>query len=133
MATTALNITEYVDGQNNPDVTINEALNILDALARTLTHNMASDADYTLDTATGDPPFEWQYGTINITDTTSPETLTTGRNIIVPDRQRTYRFVNNTSQTLTLKPSGTGIAVAAGTYAILHFDGSNMVRITADQ
>jgi len=134
MTTTAnLTITHLTANQNNPDVTENESKDIFDgAIAGLLTHNMASDADYTLLT-TGTPPYEWQNSTIEITDTTSPETLTTGRNIIVPDNNNVYIFVNNTAQTLTLKTSaGSGIAVATLKTAFLRCDGTNVVRVTAD-
>lgn len=133
MATTpGLNITEFVTGQNNPDTTINLLLNILEAGAcRTLTHDMASDADYTLGT-TGTAPFEWQFGNINITDTGT--NLTTTRNIIVPVYTRSYYFVNNTLQSLVLKTAaGTGITVAAGNAALLDCDGTNVDRIHTDQ
>ena len=128
--TTGLNITQYVEGQNNPDITINLALVILDALARVLVHDMASDADYTLGT-TGTEPFEWQYGAINITDTGT--NLTTARNIIVPVFQRQYLFHNNTAQLLTLKTAaGTGIQVGIGASAHLYCDGTNVLRSSAD-
>lgn len=130
--TTGSNISLWTAGQSQPDVTVNEALNILDAFWRTLTHNMASDADYTLDTATGSAPFEWQYGVINITDT--GVVLTTGRNIIVPtgaNFAKTYFFVNNTAQTLTVKTAaGTGIAVATNKHRLVEQDGVNVVSVS---
>lgn len=103
------------------------------AICGLLTHDMASDADYTL-TTTGSPE-EWHYGTIEITDT--GVVLTTGRNIIIPASReaypRTFVFVNNTAQTLTLKTaSGTGIAVSTTKTAILRCDGTDVVRVTAD-
>lgn len=126
---TGLNITKYVDGQNNPDTTINLILDILDALARVLVHDMASDADYTLAT-TGTEPFEWQYGAINITDTVVG---ISARNIIVPTFQRQYLFHNNTAVILTLKTAaGTGIGVAAGASAYLYCDGTNVLRSSAN-
>lgn len=91
------------------------------------THNMASDADYTLTKA------QYSKTVVKITDTTSPPTLTIGRNIIVPAEVRQITFINSTAQTLTLKTSGgTGIAVATAKTAILLCDGTNVVRVTAD-
>ena len=129
MATPNLAIPAFVDGQNNPDVTINTASDILDGLADALVHDMASDADYTLGT-TGAYPREWQHMVIQITDT--GVVLTPGKNIIVPDNTRVYLFKNDTAQTLTLKNSGTGIAVATLKWALLRSDGTNVVRITPD-
>ena len=131
-ATTHLNATKWTAGQSQPEVTVDTALDILDGLADALVHNMASDADYTLAT-TGSEPFEWQHLVIQITDTSSPLKLTTGRNIIVPVYTRAYLFINATAVTLTLKTSaGTGIAVATAKSAWLRCDGTNVVRLTPD-
>jgi len=128
--TSNLNITKFVDGQSNPDTTINNALDVLDGLADVFVHDMASDADYTLGTA-GTRPYEWQHFVVQITDT--GVVLTTGRNIVVPDNTRGYIFKNDTAQTLTLKTSaGSGIAVATLKWALLRCDGTNVVRITPD-
>jgi len=131
MATSGLSIGEFTEGQNNPDTTINNALNTLDgAIVVPLVHDMASDADYTLAT-TGDYPREWHRLIIKITDTGT--NLTTGRNIIVPNNVRAYAFINATAQTLTLKRSaGTGTAVAASRWALLYCDGTNVDRLTSD-
>lgn len=130
MATANLDIPAFVDGQNNPDVTINTASEILDGLADALVHDMASDADYTLGT-TGVYPREWQHLVIQVTDT--GVILTAARNIIVPVNTRVYLFKNDTAQILTLKTSaGTGIAVAVAMWALLRCDGTNVVRITPD-
>lgn len=129
MTTTAeLDITHLEQNQNSPEVTVNEALDRLDAaIADILTHEMTTDADYTLGTS-GEPP-EWMYAVIRITD--SPSTLTAARNIIVPTAKRIYVFQNNTAQTLTIKTSaGTGIAVAASGVAIVRCDGTNVVLVT---
>ena len=99
-----------------------------------LAHNMASDADYTLSTAID--PQEWQYETVKITDTSSPEVLTATspiKYIIVPTNTKKYIFINATAQTLGVKTSGgTGIAVATNKTAILYCDGTNVTRVTAD-
>jgi len=85
------------------------------------THNMTSDADYTLTAA------QESYGRIIITDTSV--NLTTGRNIICSTKEQGYYFQNDTVQTLTLKTSaGTGIAVLAGEKHLLLCDGTNVVR-----
>ena len=128
--TTNLEVTHLESNQNQPDVTVNAALDLLDtAVAGMLTHNMASDADYTLSTASD--PEEWQYAVVKITDTGT--VLTAGRNIVVPTNTKLYVLINGTAQTLTLKTSaGTGIAVATTKAAILFCDGTNVVRVTAD-
>ncbi len=128
--TTNIEAPKWTASQNSPDVTINSALDVIDStMAAQNVIDFPSDADYTL-TDTGARPREWQYCVIEMTDT--GVVLTTGRNVIVPDNPRIYLFYNNTAQTLTLKPSGTGIAVATTKRAILHCDGTNIVRWTAD-
>lgn len=65
---------------------------------------------------------------------TASGTLTGNRNVIVPVEGEWIVF-NNTSGafTLTVKTaSGTGVAIAQGTRAIVLADGTNVVRITAD-
>ncbi len=134
MATTNLNITQWSAGQAQPEVTIGTAIDILDGIVGMLTHNMASDADYTLAT-TGTEPFEWQYGVLRITDTSSPLKLTTTRSIIVPTYPKWYLFKNETAQSLTLKKSGgTGITVATGKWALLAYTtaDADVIRITPD-
>lgn len=89
--------------------------------ANTLTHDMASDADYTLSTA------ENRYGRVIITDT--GVVLTTGRNIIISTTERMFFVQNDTAQTLTFKTAaGTGIAIPAGLTRILACDGTNVVQ-----
>jgi hypothetical protein len=90
------------------------------AIQAQTTHNMASDADYTLTTS------QAQKAIIKITDT--GPVLTTGRNIIVPDAARAWIVDNSTAQILTLKTSaGTGVAVAAGVKTTVYSDGTNVV------
>lgn len=90
------------------------------AIQAQLTHNMASDADYTLSAS------EAQKAIIKITDTGA--LLTTGRNIIVPDAARVWVVDNQTAQILTPKTSaGTGVAVAAGVKTTVYSDGTNVV------
>lgn len=93
--------------------------------ARAVSHNMASDADYTLTAAQN------KYLRIIITDTTP--VLTVARNIIVSSTfQRRFLVLNSTTRTLTFKTlAGTGIAVAAGQTADLLCDGTNVISATA--
>lgn len=84
------------------------------------THDMASDANYTLTSAQN------IYGRYIITDT--GVVLTAGRNIIVDDSERDFFAQNDTAQTLTFKTSaGTGIAVLAGNTRLLLCDGTNVI------
>lgn len=60
---------------------------------------------------------------------------TTGRNVIVPTTTNgtLYVVINATGQTVTVKTSGgTGVVIANGKTAIVFEDGTNVVRITAD-
>jgi hypothetical protein len=87
----------------------------------TFTHDMTSDANYTLTDE------ENNYGKIIITDTSV--FLTISRNIIVSDEQKDFIAENNTLQTLTFKTSGgTGIAVAAGAKVWLMCDGTDVIE-----
>lgn len=126
MTTANLQLTEWSDGQTQPEVSVNESFNVIDSIiTATFTHEMASDADYTLGT-TGSKPYEWQYSKILITD--SPVSLSGPVNIIVPALERPYTFQNDTAETLTLKtPSGSGIAVESGLVARLRCDGTDVV------
>jgi len=129
--TTFLEITDLENNQAAPEVTVNEAHDILEAaIAGLLVHNMASDADYSLE-VTGTLPYEWHYSRIEVTDT--GVVLTTGRNIIVPDKIKRYVLYNNTAQIITIKTAaGTGIAVGIGMTAQVFCDGVNVTRETAD-
>ena len=113
---------------SQPEVPLNTSLDLLDeAIAGILVHNMSSDADYTLSTATD--PEEWQYSEVNITDTSV--NLTTARNIIAPTNEKVYIFRNDTAEILTLKTSaGSGVAVAPGNVSIVRCDGTDIVTAT---
>lgn len=90
------------------------------------THDFVSDADYTL---TDD---EASNIVIEMTDT-SPTILTAARNVVVPDRTGVYALVNQTGEVLTIKTSaGTGVAVAAGTSALVYSDGVDVNRLSPD-
>lgn len=129
--TPGLGITHLVAGQAQPEVTVNAAFERLDAAAaQEFTHAVATDANYTLATGSTPQP-EWIYKVVQVTDTGA--TLSTGRDIIVPAREKQYHFVNRTAQALTVKTAtGNGIAVAGSRAAILQCDGTNVFRITAD-
>lgn len=88
----------------------------------TVTHNMASDADYTL-TATQE-----QYGRIVITDT--GPVLTTGRNIVCSKARRSYTVVNSAAQSLTFKTSaGSGVTIGSGNTVDAYCDGTNVINV----
>lgn len=87
------------------------------------THDIDTDADYTLTTTQN------LFGRIKITD--SLATLTTARNIIVDTSVRDFIAVNDTAQDLTFKTLvGTGITVKAGKEVRLYNDGTNVVYET---
>ncbi|MFA6063891.1 MAG: hypothetical protein WC736_14990 [Gallionella sp.] len=125
--TTALEIEELEPQPVQPDLVVNEALNVLDSIiGGQLTHEMTSDADYSI-AITGLHPQEWQYSSYLFTD--SPSTLTTGRSIIWPAKSRRdgFAFKNSTAQTLTVKRTGqTGYAVTAGSTAMLRDNGTDI-------
>lgn len=134
MTTPILQITEITVSQASKYATANTAFREIEASSHgLLTHNFATDTDYTL-TTTGSPE-EWQYGTIEVTDTGA--ILSTGRNVVIPSSRQSYTriftFVNSTSRAMGMKTaSGTGISVAANRTAILRCDGTDVLRVTAD-
>ena len=121
--TTNLEITHLATSQVEKETAVNNGFNILDAvLGDQFTHNMASDADYTL--AAG----EEVALLIKITD--SGVVLTTGRNIVLPNNNRLYIVENATAQTLTFKTAaGTGVAVATTVRALIYCDGTNVIEV----
>lgn len=85
-----------------------------------VTHNMASDANYTLTAS------QELFGRVVITDT--GVVLSTARSIICSTAERGYLFQNDSGQILTLKTAaGTGIAVSPGEAQHLLCDGTNVV------
>lgn len=128
-STSNLEMDHLEDGVASPDVVLNESLDLTDlAIAGMVTHNMASDADYTLSTSTD--PEEWKYAVVKITDTGA--NLTTTRNIIVPTNTKQYLLVNATAQSLVLKTSGgSGITVATSNNQLLFCDGTNVIAMAA--
>lgn len=90
-----------------------------------ITHDIASDADYTL------TALQNLHKRIIITDTGT--NLTQARNIVVSTTQRQFIAQNDTAYTLTFKTSGgTGIEVVAGSHMHLLCDGTN-VEIAFEQ
>jgi len=86
----------------------------------TVTHNLASDADYTLTAV------QEQYGRIKITDTGM--LLTTTRSIICSKAIRQYTVLNSTAQSLSFKTAaGTGVTVGSGVTADVYCDGTNVI------
>lgn len=107
-----------VDGTNVIDATPTITT---DLLSETFTHDMVSDADYTL------ADIENRHGRVIITDT--GVVLTIPRNIIVADTERLFFVSNDTAQTLTFKTSaGTGIDVLPSGSAQLMSDGTNIIN-----
>lgn len=123
-------ITKLAEAQDNPDVTVNTAIEKLEQGSDgTLVHDMASDADYTLDVDDADGN-ENLNRVIEITDTGT--NLTTTRNIIVPAASKVFYFVNSTAQSLVVKTSGgTGPTVTTGQEGWLRCDGTNVVQMAA--
>lgn len=87
---------------------------------QTTTHDMATDADYTLTT------LQNKYGRVVIVD--SGVLLTATRNIIVDNIEKDFIVQNDTLQDLTIKMSaGTGIIVQSGFSASLYNDKTNVI------
>jgi hypothetical protein len=131
MATTPnLGITHIEANQAQKEVTANEGFDILDeGLAGQLTHDMASDANYTLDTS--EPDKEHENLVLHITDTSV--NLTTTRDIILPDSKQLHVAWNATAQTLRFKTaSGTAYSVAAGDVRLFYIDSSNDAQAVSD-
>ena len=96
--------------------------NIADLTAETFTHNMTSDADYTLTTE------ENLNGRIIITDTLT--NLAQLRLILVSTTERTFLAQNDTLQSLRFRTiAGTGVTVLAGSSGILYTDGVNVIPV----
>ena len=92
-----------------------------------LSRNMASDANITLIHAES---------SCDILEFTSGVSLTATRDVILPLAAKQYTVFNNTTGAQSLRfigASGTGITVANGKKAIIYADGTNIVRVTADQ
>jgi uncharacterized protein YaiE (UPF0345 family) len=92
-----------------------------------LARAIASDANITLTHAEA---------LCDILEFTSGVSLTATRNVVLPLAAKQYTVFNNTTGAQSLQfigASGTGITVANGKRAIIYADGTNIVRVTADQ
>lgn len=99
---------------------VRQEVDELSGYSSTITHDMASDADYTLSSS------ENLKGRIVITDVSV--NLTVARNIIVATTERLFLAQNDTLQALTFKTSaGTGIDIPKGTARQLLCDGTNVI------
>lgn len=129
--TTNLGIALMDTGMVDKEAVFNDALAILDSvLAGAVTHNMTSDANYTINTATD----EHLNLVIKITD--SSVLLTANRNIILPDNKQIHVAWNSMGNgyTLTFKTqSGTGVPVADGEKVLIFSDGTNIEFIAGLQ
>lgn len=88
--------------------------------------NMAADANKTLTQAEA---------AADIVEITSG-TLTATRNIVLPLIPKQWTVFNNTTGGQSLQfigATGTGVTVASAKRAIIYADGTNIVRVTADQ
>lgn len=126
MTTTANFEIEHLDpSQTGKETTVNDAWDRIDQrLSEVLIHNMASDADYTLDTGVAD---EHQYLMIRITDTSV--FLSTSRAIQFPANRGLYIFHNLTAQDLNARVGGAGgsVTCGSGTLNIIVSDGTDML------
>lgn len=119
-----LEIVKMEARQDDKELVINDALDVLDGtIAGQLTHDMSSDANYTLLTASDE-----QYNfAIKITDGSS--NLTTTRDIVFPDNNQMHIAWNSTGggHSLNFKTTtGTGVLVADGEKKLVYSDGTNM-------
>jgi hypothetical protein len=92
-----------------------------------LARAIASDANITLTHAEA---------LCDILEFTSGVSLTATRNVVLPLAAKQYTVFNNTTGAQSLQfigASGTGVTVANGKRAIIYADGTNIVRVTADQ
>lgn len=128
MASPNLKYTELANSQTNQYVTANEAMRVLEqAICGRLTINFSSDANYTLETATGSE--EWRDKFMTLTDT--GVVLTAGRDVIFPtENGPLYVVRNDTAEILTLKISGqSGSPIDPGTTGFFYYDGTDMVGL----
>ena len=129
--TTNLELVHMEALQDDKDVVVNAALDGMDgSIAGMLTHNMTSDADYTINKTTD----EHLNLVLQITD--SGANLSANRNIIVPDLGHMYVAWNNTGGGFSLvfkTASGTGITVADGEKKLVYSDATNVQFVSGLQ
>jgi hypothetical protein len=112
---------------------INNALSQVLDVAVAGTQTISTDADVTLSLTTG------SNSSSGLTSTSSQYAVilwtaggTVTRTITVPAQSKTYVVINNTTstQSITIKAAtGTGVTLAAGTRAIVAWDGTNFVNV----
>jgi hypothetical protein len=113
--------------------TVNNAISQIVDVAVAGTQTISTDADITLTLTTG------TYASTGLTANSSQYAVllwtaggTTTRTITVPAQSKTYVVINKTSSTqsiLVKAATGTGVTVAAGTRAIIAWDGTNFVNV----
>lgn len=113
--------------------TINNAISQIVDVAVAGTQVISADADITLTVTTG------TYASTGLTANSSQYAVilwtaggTVTRTITVPAQSKTYVVINKTSstQSITIQGvTGTGVTVAAGTRAIVAWDGTNFVNV----
>jgi hypothetical protein len=113
--------------------TINNAISQIVDVAVAGTQTISTDADITLTLTTG------TYAGTGLTANSSQYAVilwtaggTATRTITVPAQSKTYVVINKTSstQSITIQgTTGTGVTVAAGTRAIVAWDGVNFVNV----
>ena len=113
--------------------TVNNAISQIVDVAVAGTQTISTDADITLTLTTG------TYASTGLTANSSQYAVllwtaggTATRTITVPAQSKTYVVINKTSstQSITVKAAtGTGVTVAAGTRAIIAWDGTNFVNV----
>jgi len=113
--------------------TINNAISQIVDVAVAGTQTISTDADITLTLTTG------TYASTGLTANSSQYAVilwtaggTATRTITVPAQSKTYVVINKTSSTQSIiiqGTTGTGVTVAAGTRAIVAWDGVNFVNV----
>jgi len=113
--------------------TINNAISQIIDVAVAGTQTISADADITLTVTEG------TYASTGLTANSSQYAVilwtaggTVTRTITVPAQSKTYVVINKTSstQSITIQGvTGTGVTVAAGTRAIVAWDGTNFVNV----
>jgi hypothetical protein len=113
--------------------TVNNAISQIVDVAVAGTQTISTDADITLALTTGSSSGTGLTGNSSqyaVILWTAGGTVT--RTITVPAQSKTYVVINNTggSQSITIKAAtGTGVTLAAGTRAIVAWDGTNFVNV----
>ena len=113
--------------------TVNNAISQIIDVAVAGTQTISTDADITLAVTTGNASSTGLTGNSSqyaVILWTAGGTVT--RTITVPAQSKTYVVINNTTstQSITIKAAtGTGVTLAAGTRAIVAWDGTNFVNV----